>query len=107
MGLARFGVNKPVPVNLLMAALLIGGGVAAWTLQREFFPGTDPLALQVVNFDIPRFRLLQRLPVAQHHRCCRIRISRQAVATLLVSHKNDEVRLFCHVTLACLNDYRI
>lgn len=42
MSLARFGVRKPVPVNLLMLALIIGGIVAGLSLRREFFPEIDP-----------------------------------------------------------------
>ncbi len=42
MSLPRFGVTKPVPVNLLMAAFLIAGFFAAGTLRREFFPEVEP-----------------------------------------------------------------
>lgn len=42
MSVSRFGVTKPVPVNLLMAALLIAGLYAATSLRREFFPETTP-----------------------------------------------------------------
>lgn len=42
MSLARFGVRKPVPVNLLMAAILIAGVVAGLSLRREFFPEQKP-----------------------------------------------------------------
>lgn len=42
MSLARFGVTKPVPVNLLMAAFLIAGIYASTTLRREFFPELTP-----------------------------------------------------------------
>ena len=42
MSLARFGVRKPVPINLLMIAILIGGAVSGLSLRREFFPETDP-----------------------------------------------------------------
>ncbi len=42
MSLARFGVRKPVPVNLLMVAFLLAGTFAAMTLRREFFPESDP-----------------------------------------------------------------
>jgi HAE1 family hydrophobic/amphiphilic exporter-1 len=42
MSLPRFGVTKPVPVNLLMAALLIAGLFSAATMVREFFPETQP-----------------------------------------------------------------
>ena len=47
MSLPRFGVTKPVPVNLLTAAALIGGVVAAGALTREFFPEVTPEAAQV------------------------------------------------------------
>lgn len=40
--IAEFGVRKPVPVNLLMIALLIGGVVLGANLRREFFPEFDP-----------------------------------------------------------------
>ncbi len=39
--LSSFGVNRPVPVNLLMAAILIGGIASGWSLRREFFPAQD------------------------------------------------------------------
>ncbi|MEM9914347.1 MAG: efflux RND transporter permease subunit [Planctomycetota bacterium] len=42
MSLARFGVRKPVPVNLLMTAILIAGVVAGLSLRREFFPEQKP-----------------------------------------------------------------
>ncbi len=42
MSIARFGVAKPVPANLLMVAAVIGGVVMGLRLQREFFPKTDP-----------------------------------------------------------------
>ncbi|BAM05230.1 efflux RND transporter permease subunit [Phycisphaera mikurensis] len=42
MSLAAFGVRKPVPANLLMVALLIGGLFAGLTLRKQFFPETDP-----------------------------------------------------------------
>ena len=42
MSIPRFGMTHPVPVNLLMAAILIGGAVSAITLTREFFPDTTP-----------------------------------------------------------------
>lgn len=42
MSLPRFGVTKPVPVNLLMMAAIIAGVTAAFTLRREFFPETTP-----------------------------------------------------------------
>lgn len=42
MSVARFGVDRPVPANLLMVVLLIGGLIAGASLRREFFPETDP-----------------------------------------------------------------
>ena len=41
-GLSRFAVEKPVPINLLMVAILIAGIVCAITIRREFFPEIDP-----------------------------------------------------------------
>ena len=52
MSLARFGVRNPVPVNLLMIALLIAGVYAAATTTREFFPDTTPESC-VVSFIYP------------------------------------------------------
>lgn len=48
MSLARFGVTKPVPVNLLMVAILIAGTYCGLTLRREFFPESDPDRAQIV-----------------------------------------------------------
>lgn len=42
MSLAGFGVRKPVPVNLLMTAILLAGLVLGMNLRREFFPESDP-----------------------------------------------------------------
>jgi hydrophobic/amphiphilic exporter-1 (mainly G- bacteria), HAE1 family len=42
VSLPRFGVTKPVPVNLLMVTFLIAGLYAAGTLRREFFPEMAP-----------------------------------------------------------------
>lgn len=42
MSLARFGVRKPVPVNLLMVAILLAGAVSGLSLRREFFPESEP-----------------------------------------------------------------
>ncbi len=42
MSLPRFGVTRPVPVNILMVALLAGGVAAGLTMTREFFPETTP-----------------------------------------------------------------
>lgn len=40
--LARFGVSQPVPINLLMAAILIAGLLSALFLRREFLPEVTP-----------------------------------------------------------------
>ncbi|HVP73704.1 MAG TPA: efflux RND transporter permease subunit, partial [Phycisphaerales bacterium] len=45
--LPRFGVTRPVPVRLLMTAVLLGGAVAALNLRREFFPETDPEGVRI------------------------------------------------------------
>jgi hydrophobic/amphiphilic exporter-1 (mainly G- bacteria), HAE1 family len=42
VSLPRFGVTKPVPANLLMVAILLGGLYCAFTVQREFFPEMSP-----------------------------------------------------------------
>ncbi len=42
MSLTRFGVTRPVPVNILMAVFLVGGIAAGVTLTKEFFPETTP-----------------------------------------------------------------
>lgn len=47
MSPARFGVDKPVPANLLMIVLIIGGIAAGLNLRKEFFPESDPTALIV------------------------------------------------------------
>lgn len=52
MSLAGFGVRNPVPVNLMMVALLIAGIYAAATTTREFFPDTTPESC-VVSFVYP------------------------------------------------------
>jgi len=43
----KFGVTRPVPVNLLMVAMLLAGIVAGLSLRREFFPETEPDAATV------------------------------------------------------------
>ncbi|MHC5114214.1 MAG: efflux RND transporter permease subunit [Planctomycetota bacterium] len=43
----RFGVTHPVPVNLLMGALIIAGVASATTMTREFFPETTAESAQV------------------------------------------------------------
>lgn len=52
MSLARFGVRKPVPVNLLMFAILIAGVVAGLSLRREFFPEQNPDSA-ILSFPYP------------------------------------------------------
>lgn len=47
VSLPRFGVTRPVPVRLLMTAVLVAGVYAALTLRREFFPEIDPEAALV------------------------------------------------------------
>ena len=47
MSLPRFGVERPVPVNLLMVATILGGLVASFTLTKEFFPEVTPESAQI------------------------------------------------------------
>ena len=47
--LPRFSVNNPVLVNLLMAGLLVGGGISAFTLVRELFPESRPNVVSVTT----------------------------------------------------------
>ena len=47
MSLPHFGVRNPVPVNLLMAAMLLAGAFAALNLRRQFFPEIDTRAANV------------------------------------------------------------
>ena len=47
MSIPRFGVTKPVPINLLMAGIIIGGVVAASRITREFFPEITPESVQI------------------------------------------------------------
>ena len=42
MSIASFGVNKPVPVNLLMIGILLAGVILGLSLRREFFPEMNP-----------------------------------------------------------------
>lgn len=42
MSLPRFSVRNPVPVNLVMMAILIFGAWSAMSLRREFFPEVTP-----------------------------------------------------------------
>ncbi len=44
---AAFGVRNPVPANLLMVALVLGGVLASLTITREFFPEIDPEAARI------------------------------------------------------------
>ena len=48
MSLVRFGVHKPVPVNLLMVAILVAGIMSVVSLRREFFPEVNPQQAQVL-----------------------------------------------------------
>ncbi|UCD76205.1 MAG: efflux RND transporter permease subunit, partial [Phycisphaerales bacterium] len=47
MSLPRFGVTRPVPVNLLMATFLVAGIACALTMTREFFPEMTPESASV------------------------------------------------------------
>jgi multidrug efflux pump subunit AcrB len=38
MNLPKFGVKNPVPINLLMAGLILAGIFSAFNLRRQFFP---------------------------------------------------------------------
>ncbi|MCC5830481.1 MAG: efflux RND transporter permease subunit [Phycisphaeraceae bacterium] len=40
--LTRFGVRQPVPINLLMVAVLVGGLLSVLFLRREFLPEVTP-----------------------------------------------------------------
>ena len=59
MSLARFGVRKPVPINLLMVAILLAGLVSGMSLRREFFPESDPPKI-FVDIDAPSGTRLER-----------------------------------------------
>ncbi|MEX0775291.1 MAG: efflux RND transporter permease subunit [Phycisphaeraceae bacterium] len=52
MSLVRFAVDKPVPVNLLMVALIAGGIWAGLQLRREFFPEVEP-EIAIVSLTYP------------------------------------------------------
>lgn len=41
MSIARLGVDRPVPVNLVMMAILLCGVVSVPLLRREFYPTTE------------------------------------------------------------------
>ena len=47
MSLPSFGARQPVPANLLMMVLIIGGIWSGMTVRREFFPEIDPEAARV------------------------------------------------------------
>ncbi|MEE2971540.1 MAG: efflux RND transporter permease subunit [Planctomycetota bacterium] len=47
MSLPSFGARRPVPANLLMMVLIVGGIWSGFTLRREFFPEIDPEAARV------------------------------------------------------------
>ena len=47
MNLARFSVRNPVTANLLMIAILVGGGWSAFQIRKEMFPTIDPEAISV------------------------------------------------------------
>jgi len=42
MNLPKFGVQKPVPVNMLMFAIILAGIYCAFSITREFFPDITP-----------------------------------------------------------------
>lgn len=48
MNLPRFSVQNPVAVNLLMLSILVGGLLAAVTINREFFPDISPDQILVI-----------------------------------------------------------
>jgi multidrug efflux pump subunit AcrB len=52
LGIAAFGVRKPVVVNLLMAAILVTGLIAGMNLRKQFFPEVDP-EIAIVNMPYP------------------------------------------------------
>ena len=47
MSVSRFGVERPVPMNILMAVLLVAGAASGLTLTREFFPEINPEGARV------------------------------------------------------------
>jgi multidrug efflux pump subunit AcrB len=47
VSIARFSVNHPVPVNLLMMGTLAGGIAASMMLTKEFFPEITPRSVQI------------------------------------------------------------
>jgi len=52
MNLPRFGVNNPVPTNLLMAGFILAGIFSAFTLKRQFFPDMD-LGIVSITMNYP------------------------------------------------------
>ena len=42
MSLPSFSVRNPVPINIIMVAILFFGAWSALTLRREFFPDIAP-----------------------------------------------------------------
>ena len=52
MNLPRFSVRHIVPVNLMMAAVLLAGCFAAITLRRQFFPEVKPNAA-IISLSLP------------------------------------------------------
>ncbi len=56
MSLPRFGVRRPVPANILMMVLILGGIGAGLNMTREFFPDTTPesatISLPVVTMEL-------------------------------------------------------
>ncbi len=47
MNLPKFGVKNPVPVNLLMAGLILAGIFSAFNLRRQFFPDMQFDSVQI------------------------------------------------------------
>ena len=47
MSLPSFGVRKPVPANLLMIAMIVGGIASALFMRREFLPEINPEAARI------------------------------------------------------------
>ena len=47
MNLPKFGVNNPVPINLLMAGLILAGIFSAYNLRRQFFPDMQFDSVQI------------------------------------------------------------
>lgn len=47
MSLPRFGVARPVPVNILMWSIILAGAWCAATMTREFFPDSTPTSCTV------------------------------------------------------------